>query len=99
MSLRQLCHKDVVIWLISIELLECIARVFSSNLGASRIACKALVHSKVHLISGLVEPIKMGLSQSGLQHSDGLTIISFKSQLSDSDLEGILVRSLLVYSR
>ena len=31
-----------VVWLISVELLECIARLFSGNLCASRIASKAL---------------------------------------------------------
>ena len=37
----------------------------------------------------------MELSQSGLQQSDRLTVISFKSQLSDLDFEGIPIRSLL----
>ena len=87
-----------VVWLISVELLECLARLFSGNLRASRIASKALHESKSHLITGLVERrIKMELSQSGLQQSNGLTVISFKSQLIDLDLKGILMRSLLVY--
>ena len=39
----------------------------------------------------------MELSLSGLQQSNGLTVISLKSQLSDLGVEGQLVRSLLVY--
>ena len=84
--------------MISVELLECVARLFSGNLCASRIASKALRQSKPHLIKAFVElRIKMELSQSGLQQSNGLTVISFKSQLSDLDYEGMLRRSLLVY--
>ena len=45
--------------------------------------------ASAHLINGLVDlRIKMELSQSGLQQSNGLTVISFKSQLSDLDSEG-----------
>ena len=39
----------------------------------------------------------MELSLSGLQQSNGLTVISFKSQLSDLDVKGLLIGSLLVY--
>ena len=84
--------------MISVERLECIARLFSGNLCASRIASKALRESQQHLINGLVDlRSKMKLSLSGLQQSNGLTVISFKSQLSDLGSEGKLSRSLRVY--
>jgi hypothetical protein len=40
----------------------------------------------------------MELSQSGLQQANGLTVISFKSQLIDLDFDGSLMSSLPVYS-
>ena len=45
-----------------------IARLFSGNLCASRIASKPLHERKRHLIKGLIKlSTKMELSQSGLQ--------------------------------
>src|SRR5437764_10982749 len=93
-----MCRKGAAVWVISIELLEGIARLFSGNPCASGIPSKALHESKVYLFIGLVViRIKMELSQSGLQQSNRLVIISFKSQLSDLDLKRSLIRSLLVY--
>jgi hypothetical protein len=70
--------------LISEDLLECIACLVGANLCASRIASKALRISKPHLNTVLLElRSKMELSQSRLQQSNRLTVISLKLQLSD----------------
>ena len=71
------------------EPLERIPRLFSGNLCPSGIAGKALHESQRALISALVDlRSKVILSLSGLQQSNGLTEIPFKSQLSDLDYEG-----------
>ena len=81
-------------------MLECIARLFSGYLCAGRIPGKALHESKIppDLRPYRQSGRKMELSQSGLQQSNGLTVIAFKSQLRDLGFEGIPRRSLLVYS-
>ena len=72
--------------------------LFSVGLGPSRIASKVLHGSKPHLSTALLDlRSKMELNLSGLQQSNGLTVISFKVQLSDLDAEGILIRGLPVY--
>src|SRR5436309_16038340 len=79
-------------------MLECIARRFSGNLCASRIASKALRESKRHMITALVDlRSKMELSQSSLQQANGLTEISLKSQLNDYGFEQQLRRSVCIY--
>src|SRR5882762_647984 len=79
-------------------MLECIARRFSGNLCASRIAIKAIRESKRHLITALVDlRSKVELSQSGLQQANGLTEIPFKSQLNDFGFKQQLRRSVCVY--
>src|SRR5213076_2803983 len=94
-SLRQRYRSDDVVWFISAETLEYIARLFRGNLCASTIASKALRESKRHLANSLVLLRSItGLSQSGLKQSNGLTVISFKSQLQELGVEGIPRRSL-----
>src|SRR5207253_6489477 len=100
-TLRQPCcsaaRRNVPL-LISVKLLECIARLFSGNLCACCIASKALRQGKLRLIFALLELIiKMELSNSDLQQSNGFTIISFKSQLSDLGPKGRDRSSLFVY--
>jgi hypothetical protein len=91
-------RREKVIWLIFAERLQRIARLLSGSFCASRISSKALHESKRHLITALLILItKMELSESGLQQSNGLAVISFKSQLSELRFEGKLIRSHLVY--
>src|SRR5207247_3827262 len=66
-SLRQRYHKGGIVWLISVELLQRVARLFSSKLCSSRIASEPLNDSEPNLIRGLgVIRIKTKLSQSTL---------------------------------
>src|SRR5262245_54691867 len=82
--LRQQFYKRGVVWSVSVERFQCIARLFSGGLCASSVAGNALYPSKPHLIIGLgFLGIKMELSQSGFQQSNGLVVISLKSQLVD----------------
>src|SRR5205823_514327 len=98
-SLRQRYHKGGVVWLLSVELLERVARLFSSKLCSSRIASEPLDHSEPSLSRGLgVLRIKTKLSQSTLEQSNGLTVISFESQLINLYCESFVIRCLLVYS-
>ena len=86
------------VWFISVERFECIARLFSGNLCASHIASKALHQSKLPPDQSLVVlRIKMELSQSGLQQSNGFTVISFKSQLSDLDSKAVQKKSARLF--
>jgi hypothetical protein len=85
--------------LIPAEGLERIARLFSRNFCASGIAGKALDHSQLQVIKALVElRTKLELSGSGLQQSNGLTKVSFKSQFGDFDSAGTGRSSVRVYS-
>jgi len=85
--------------LIFADQLKRVARLFSGGLCASYIASNALRGSKSELFSGLlVVRMKIELSQSGLQQSNGLIVVSFKSQLKDLDSERFPIRSLPVYS-
>ena len=62
------------------ELLERIARLFSRNLCGSRITSKALRESNRRLYPALVALRSvMELSQSGLQKSNYVIVILFKS--------------------
>ena len=76
------------------ELLKCIARLFSRNRCASRIAGKALHQSKRHLLPALIVlGLGLELSQLGLQQSNSLTVISFESQVRELDAKGVLIIS------
>src|SRR5947208_4238469 len=99
-SLRQRFGNSEVVWLISVELLERIARLFSVGFCPSGIAGKALDYSQGYLINAPFDLRSiMELSQSGLQQSNGLTVVSFKSQLNDLGFKGPARRSLCVYIR
>src|SRR5206468_6265067 len=97
-SKRQLLCKERVIWLILAERLQRVARLFSGSFCPSGIAGKALSESQYHLINALVDlgsRVELGLS--GLQQSNSLSVIPFKSQLGHFDYEGILGCGLRVY--
>ena len=68
-----------VVWLISVELLECVARLFSRDLCASCIASKALHQSKPYLVIASrtqnhneIEPV--GLAVIGWLHRNFVQI-------------------------
>src|SRR5207247_8681139 len=96
--LRQRFGNSEVVWLISMELLERIARLFSVGFCPSGIAGKALDYSQGYLINAPFDlRSKVELSLSGLQQANGLTVVPFKSQLSELGYEGIPIWSLPVY--
>src|SRR4029450_12183851 len=91
MSQSQPYCKVVVIWLIFAEWLQRIARLFSDSLCSSSVTGEALGKSQVNLDSGLVElRSELELGQSSLEESNGLSVISFKSQLNHLGREGTI---------
>ena len=86
--------------MIFVERLQRIARLFSISFCPSRIAGKALRESQKDLKTAPLRlRSKVELSLSGLQQSNGLTVVSFKSQLNDLSPKGGDRRSLCVYVR
>jgi hypothetical protein len=78
--------KEGVIRLILAKRHQYVPCLLSGSLCPSGIASKALSESQDHAIRGLVNlRSELELSQSGSLQTDGLTVISFKSQLSRFD--------------
>src|SRR5206468_12927280 len=95
---RQRSCNVGVIWLIFAQCLQRIARLLSGSFCTSGIAGEALRESQHDLINDPLDlSSKVELSLSGLQQSNGITVIPFKPQLNHLDVESILNWSLRVY--
>jgi hypothetical protein len=78
--------------------LQRVAGLFSGHFCSGEIAGKALGISQVNLSSALVElRSELGCGYSGLEKTNGFSVIPFKSQLKRLDEEGALEWSVRGY--
>src|SRR5262249_43444695 len=97
-SHRQRCRNKGVVWLLLAEWLKRVARLFSGSLCLSDIASYPLNQRYSHLLGALFNPkSNLKSSLSGMQQLCGLSVISFKSQLSQFGSNGRIRVRLCVY--
>src|ERR1044071_3000675 len=88
-SHRQRCRNEGVIWLLLAERLKRVARLLSGSFCLRGVSSNALDQCQPALLDALVNRGSKGESSfSGLHKSSSLSLISFKSQLSEFDPNG-----------